>query len=91
MPVAAGAGTCQLGWIAADIQVTANSEWLAANPAAASLLEQVKLSVIDVSLANVQQDGGCDTTACIQGLADTWIADNQATVDEWIATAIAAA
>ena len=41
-------GTCQLGWIAADIQATANSEWLEANPAAKSLLEQFQMSVVEV-------------------------------------------
>jgi glycine betaine/proline transport system substrate-binding protein len=86
-PAAAESDTCQLGWIAADIQVTGNSEWLAANPVAAALLEVVQLSVIDVSLQNVAQDGG-ETP---EDLAAAWLAENRAQADEWIATALAAA
>ncbi len=90
-PAAADSGTCQLGWIAADIQVTANNEFLDANPAAAALLEQVTLSVIDVSLANVEQDAGADTSEDIRGLATTWIENNRDVVDGWLETARAAA
>ncbi len=89
-PAAADAENCQLGWVAADIQVTANNDFIEANPAAAELFRQVKLSVIDVSLANVEQDAGCDTVECIRGLAETWIEDNRGTVDAWIDAAIAA-
>ena len=37
-PAAADADTCQIGWVANNIQVTANTEWLNANPYAAELL-----------------------------------------------------
>ena len=90
-PAAAEVGYCPLGWVPADIQVTANQAWLDANPAAAELLRVAKLSVIDVSLANVQQEQGMDTEAEIAQLAADWIAQNRATVDEWIASALAAA
>jgi len=90
-PMAADGNGCVLGWIAADIQVTANNDFLAANPAAAELLEQVILSVIDVSLANVAQDGGADTSAAIQGLASDWITTNRGLVDGWLDAARAAA
>jgi len=89
-PGAADAGTCQLGWIAADIQVTGNSDFLAANPAAKALFAQVVLPVIDVSLANVAQDAGQNTSADIQGLAAEWITDNRALVDTWLDAALAA-
>ena len=90
-PARANADFCQIGWVPADIQVTANSAWLAANPAAAELLRSAKLSVVDVSLMNVEIQGGRDTEAEIAELAGQWIADNRATVDEWIAAALAAA
>jgi glycine betaine/proline transport system substrate-binding protein len=83
-------GTCQLGWIAADILVTANTEFAEANPAANALFEQVQMSVIDVSLANVAQAGGADTNEAIQGLASDWIAENRDTVDGWLDAARAA-
>ena len=89
-PAAAEAGYCPIGWVPADIQVTANSAWLAANPAAAELLAQAKLSVVDVSIANVEQDQGDYTEAQIAAAAGEWIANNRADVDAWIAAALAA-
>lgn len=79
--------TCQLGWVAADIQATANTEWLDANPAAKALIELFQMDVIDVSLMNVEMGDGTD----VEELAATWIEDNRALVDEWLATARAAA
>ena len=80
-------GTCQLGWIAADIQVTANSEWLDANPAAGKLLELFTMDVLDVSLLNVEMDDGADA----EMLATEWIETNRDTVDAWLTEARAAA
>lgn len=90
-PAAAADGICQLGWIAADIQVTANNDFLAANPAAAKLLELVKLPIIEVSLANVEQDAGRDTNEDIAALASEWIERNRELVDGWLHEAMAAA
>ena len=89
-PAAADAGTCQLGWVAADILVTANKEFAEANPAARALWEAIVLSPIDVSLAVVEQDGGMDTEVEIAQLAAGWIADNRDLVDGWLAAARAA-
>ena len=89
-PAAADDGTCRLGWVAADILVTANKEFAAANPAARALWEAIVLSPIDVSLAVVEQSGGMDTEAEIAQLAAGWIADNRDTVDGWLAAARAA-
>ena len=86
-PDAAERGTCQLGWIAADIVATARNDFLDENPAAAKLLEVVKLNVADVSLQIVEQENG----VAISELVTRWIADNQDQVDAWIAEAIAAA
>ena len=83
-------GSCRLGWIAADIMVTANQDFLDANPAAAKLFELVVLPVIDVSLANVEQSAGRDTNEDIIELASEWIANNQALVDGWLSEAAAA-
>ena len=88
-PAAANADTCQLGWVANNIQVTANTEWLNATPYAAELLCQVTLSVIDVSLAEVDQSnaGSYATEDFIAGQAAEWIADNRALVDGWLEAA----
>ena len=90
-PAAANLGTCQLGWIAADIFATANTAFAEANPAVAKVLELVTLSIIDVSLANVAMAGGLDTTADIRQLAIEWVASHRDLVDPWLAAAIAAA
>ena len=79
-------GKCPIGWIAADILVTARNGFLDENPAAGGLFEAVKLSVIDVSLANVAQADGAHPN----DLATQWIADNRDQVDEWIHAALAA-
>ena len=80
-------GLCKIGWVAADIQVTANNDFLAANPAAKALFETVKLSVIDVSVANAEQvTRGRHPTL----LAEEWIADNRSLVDPWLEAARAA-
>ena len=90
-PAAADAGICQVGWSVADIQVTINNDFGDANPAALALLDAVKLSVIDVSLANVRQSNGEDTTEAIVAMAQEWIDNNRDLVDGWIAAAMAAA
>ena len=85
-PDAAERGICQLGWAAADILVTARNDLIQNHPAAASLLANVALNVVDVSLQVVAQEGGASPVE----LAEQWITDNQAKVDEWIAKATAA-
>lgn len=86
-PSAADDGVCDIGWVAADVIASARHDMLANHPAAAKLLEVVKLNVVDVSLQIVQQDAGADVVE----LATQWIADNQDQVDAWIAEAKAAA
>ena len=84
-PAVAEAGVCQLGFVAADIQVTANSEWLQANPKAAGLFCAVRLSVVDVALANLEQTNEDDKTEEFTAeLASKWIAENRDQVDEWL-------
>ena len=87
-PARADAGICQLGWVHADIQVTANTAWLEANPAARKLFEVVKLPVVDASLAT--EMAGSFTGERMGQLAADWIAENRATVDGWIAAALSA-
>ena len=78
---------CNLGWDAADIRVTANSDFLAANPVAARLFELVKINPVDVTLQNVAYSLGENTEEDIRRHAAEWIADNRDAVDNWLATA----
>ncbi len=82
---------CFLGWTNADVQVTANSEFLAENPSAAELFRQVKLSVLDVANQNVKYTNGEDTEDDVQRHAAEWIAENRELVDTWLDAARAAA
>ena len=79
---------CQLGWIAADIRVTARNDLLENHPAVKRLFEVVKLNVVDVSLQIVEQN---NTDADPDDLAARWIEENSALVDGWIAEARAVA
>ena len=74
--------------ITADITVTANNDFLVANPAAARLFELVEISVVDIALQNARYDtGGENTTEDVNRHAADWIAANRDTVDEWLAEA----
>ena len=82
---------CYTGWPSADIRVVANSDFVAANPAARSVFESVKVAVIDVALQNVKYSNGEDTTADVNNHAALWIENNRAAVDEWLQAAREAA
>ncbi len=75
---------CEMGFTAADILVTANNDFLEANPSAAELFAQVKIGVIDVALQNVRMDGGENSQADIVRHAQEWIEANRDTVDTWL-------
>ena len=79
-------GKCPIGWVSADIRVTANTAFLDANPAARALFEAVRLTVFDASLAHVTQQLGTHP----DDVAAQWIADNRDLVDGWLAAARAA-
>ncbi len=79
---------CLLGWDAADIAVTANNDFLAANPAAARLFELVTINPIDIALQNVRMQGGENSGDDIKRHAAEWITNNRAQVDEWLAVAL---
>ena len=85
------AGECRLGWTAADIRATANNDFIDANPAAAELLDQVVLPLIDIALANVEQDAAGEATdEVVEGIASRWIEANRDLVDGWLDAAKAA-
>ncbi len=94
VPTAAGTCTadpCYLGWEFADIQVTANKEFVDANPAAKALFEAVTLNVIDVVNQNVTYQGGANSEDDVKAQAQEWIDANRDTVDPWLDAARAAA
>lgn len=85
-----GLSPCTMGFSPSDIVVTANSDFLAAEPAAAELLKQVKIGVLDVSFQNVKMLAGEDTPADVARHAAEWIDSHRTDVDRWLTRARAA-
>ena len=81
---------CTTMFTPSDIVVAANNDFLAANPAAASLLEDFELDPLAVAVQAVAIDAGADSEAEIKAAAADWIADNRDKIDPWIEAALAA-
>ncbi len=88
--VCLGEDGCQLGWTAADIEITANKAWLADNPAAEALFYAFKPPLIDMAIAGVALSDSDGSQAAVEQISADWIADNRDVADEWIAAAMAA-
>ena len=84
-------GNCPMGWVPATITPTVNADVYAANPALAYVLDNLALSVVDVSLATVAADAEGGTEAVYKAKAEEWIAANRDIIDPIIEGAIAAA
>lgn len=81
----------EMGFVAADIQVAANNDFLEANPAAAELFRQVRLPLEWISEVDGAMDEQDLTDDQIRPLVAEWIDANREMVDEWLAAARAAA
>ena len=81
---------CTTMFTPSDIVVAANKDFLAANPAAASLLENFELDALAVAVQAVAIDAGANSEAEIKSAAAEWIADNRDRIDPWIEAALAA-
>jgi len=86
-----GPDGCQVGWRAANIEITANTEWLDDNPAARGLFEVFKPPLIDLAIAGVDLANSDGAQADVDRIAADWIANNRDLADSWIADALAAA
>ncbi len=78
---------CQLGWEAADIQVSANTAVLDANPLLRALFPLIRPSILDISILQVEQSNGDASEAHVVELARGWMTDNADLVAGWIAEA----
>jgi len=83
---ATGADICDLGWVANDIRVVANDDFLASNPSAAALFEAVEIPLEDIDEQNAEMNAAGDdyTEEDIAQDAADWIEANRATVDGWL-------
>jgi len=81
-----------MGFVADDIQTVANNDFLEANPAVATVLELVEISVIDISEMTVRMvEDGEDSDEEVRAMAAEWIEGNREQVDAWLEAARAAA
>ncbi len=71
--------------------IVANKTFLANNPAAAKLFDVMQLPNADINAQNMRMSAGENTAADIERHTNGWIAAHQATFDNWIAQAKAAA
>ena len=78
---------CQMGFAPADIRVVARNDFLAANPAAATLFEMVAIPASDVSRHVLEFEEGANSESDVKAAAARWIAENRATVDGWLEAA----
>jgi len=83
-----GPDGCNTGWEAADIQVTANKTWAEENPHLIAMFETMRPSVVDISIAQVEQAGGDESQSDVIRIAGEYIAANRDLVDSWKQTAI---
>ena len=74
----------KLGFVASDIRVVANKDFLAANPAAKRFFELFTLPLEDINAQNTRMNEGEKSDKDIERHADEWIADNQETWNMWL-------
>lgn len=86
-----GPSPCQLGWVANDIRVVANKDFLKANPALKKLFKLVSIPIEDIFAQNAKMFHGADDPEDIQQQASNWIDDNSDMVSKWLKKAREAA
>ncbi len=85
-----GSDGCQVGWEAADIEITANKAWIAENPVAREMFNQFKPPLIDLAIAGIALDASDGSTDAVNEIAAGWIADNRDLATSWVEAAVAA-
>ncbi|NQS72351.1 MAG: glycine betaine/L-proline ABC transporter substrate-binding protein ProX [Desulfobulbaceae bacterium] len=81
----------KFGFVANDIRIVANKEFIAKNPAAKAFFEVFTLPLDDLNEQNTRMDDGEKSEADIARHVDEWIAKNKTTWDGWLTAARAAA
>lgn len=85
------ADPCTIGFPRNDIRAVANTEFLQANPAVRSLLEQVTLPLADIAAQNARMLAGEGSEADIRRHAEEWVQAHPERVANWISIAQATA
>jgi len=79
------------GFVVSDIQIVANSKFLADNPAAKQFFEVFTLPLSDINVQNTKMQDGENSAKDIDRHVQEWIEKNQATWDGWLNAARKAA
>lgn len=72
------------GELATIIKV-GNKDWVEANPKAAELVRQVKMTQEDIAWSMAEIEARGDDPATLEAIAREWMAAHQAEVDSWLA------
>ncbi|MEE8599450.1 glycine betaine/L-proline ABC transporter substrate-binding protein ProX [Euzebya tangerina] len=75
---------CQTGWAPNDIRAVAGASFLDANPQVETLLEQVQIPLADIQRQNARMVDGEGDSTDIARHAEEWVAEHEATVQEWL-------
>jgi len=75
---------CEMGMPANDIRPVANTKFLKANPAVATLLKEVRIPVKDIFAQNAKMNDGADKPKDLEKQASAWIAAHQEQVTKWL-------
>jgi len=75
---------CNLGWPANDIRPVANEAFLENNPAAATLLEEARIPLADISAQNAKMWQGENSPEDLERHAHQWIESHRDKVDRWL-------
>ena len=79
------------GFVVSDIQIVANKQFLAKNPAAKRFFELFTLPLADINVQNTKMEDGEKSQDDIERHAQEWIAANQEKWNGWLKEARAAA
>jgi glycine betaine/proline transport system substrate-binding protein len=74
----------KLGFVVSDIQIVANNETMAKNPAAKKFFEEFHLALNDINEQNTRMNAGEKSQKDIERHVDEWIAKNKSTWDGWL-------
>ena len=85
-----GPDGCQAGWAFADIEITANRDFVAENPLAAALFDVFKPPMLDIAALNVDFANSNFSQLDVEAIAAGWISSNRTLVDGWLEQAILA-
>ncbi|MGM0453873.1 MAG: glycine betaine/L-proline ABC transporter substrate-binding protein ProX [Thermodesulfobacteriota bacterium] len=82
---------CKMGFVANDIRVVANQEFLDNNPAVKTMFDKMSVPFSDITAQNNKMFEGEDDQEDIERHVDEWIEENQDKWNDWLKAAKAAA